>query len=103
MLFDCFGLFIGLVASYISKLPPNNYYTYGYGRVETLSGFFNGLLLVFTAFNVLSESVDRILEPQNIDTSGALLPVSCIGFVVNMIGVFCFHDVEGHHHEEEED
>lgn len=103
MLFDCFGLFIGLMASYISQLPPNSYYTYGYGRVETLSGFFNGLLLVFTAFNVLSESVDRILQPQSIDTSGALLPVSCIGFVVNMIGVFCFHEVEGHHHGEEED
>jgi solute carrier family 30 (zinc transporter), member 5/7 len=100
MLFDCFGLFIGLTASYISQLPSNKYYTFGYAKVETLSGFFNGLLLVFTAFNVLSESVHRILEPQSIDTSGALLPVSCIGFMVNMIGVIFFSDVEGHHHEE---
>ena len=63
MLFDCIGLFIGLCASYISSLPSDNIYTYGYGKVETLSGFFNGLLLVFTAFNVLQESLNRILEP----------------------------------------
>jgi len=34
------------------------------------------------------------------------LPVSFIGFVVNLIGVFCFHDVGDHHHhgsEEEEE
>lgn len=52
MLFDCLGLFIGLCASYISTLPANKEYTYGYGKVITLSGFFNGLLLIFTAFNV---------------------------------------------------
>jgi zinc transporter 5/7 len=63
MLFDCLGLFIGLCASYISKLKEDKYYTYGYGKVETLSGFFNGLLLIFTAFNVLQESLKRIFEP----------------------------------------
>jgi Co/Zn/Cd efflux system component len=61
------------------------------------------MLLVFTAFNVLSESVHRILEPQTIDTSGALLPVSCIGFMVNLIGVFFFADADTHHHHGEEE
>ena len=98
MLFDCLGLFIGLCASYISRLPRDNYYTYGYGKVETLSGFFNGLLLLFTAFNVFCESLHRILEPQHIETGGALLPVSCIGFLVNLIGIFFFHDADPHHH-----
>jgi len=52
MLFDCMGLFLGLCASYIAQLPSNKHFTFGYGKVETLSGFFNGLLLVFTAFNI---------------------------------------------------
>ena len=31
--------------------------------------------------------------------SGALLPVSCLGLVVNLIGLFFFHDaVESHEH-----
>lgn len=63
MLFDCTALFIGLCASYIAKLPPNKHYTYGFGRVETLSGLFNGIFLVFIAFNVFCESIERIFEP----------------------------------------
>jgi solute carrier family 30 (zinc transporter), member 5/7 len=94
MLFDCMALFIGLCASYIAKLPSNKQYTYGFGRIETLSGLFNGIFLVFIAFNVFCESIERIFEPQKIETKGLLL-VSVAGLGVNMIGLFFFHD---HHH-----
>jgi zinc transporter 5/7 len=63
MLFDCMALFIGLCASYIAKMPADKQYTYGFGRVETLSGLFNGIFLVFIAFNVFCESIERIFEP----------------------------------------
>ena len=99
MLFDCMALFIGLCASYIAKLPSNKQYTYGFGRIETLSGLFNGIFLVFIAFNVFCESIERIFEPQKIETEGLLL-VSVAGLGVNMIGLFFFHD---HHHAPTED
>lgn len=63
MLFDCTALFISLGASYISKLEPNSKYTYGFSRIETISGLFNGIFLIFIGFNVLSESIERIYEP----------------------------------------
>jgi zinc transporter 5/7 len=63
MLFDCTALLIGLIASYVAKMPPNKKYTYGYGRVETMSGLFNGIMLVNMAFNIFCESVERIFEP----------------------------------------
>jgi zinc transporter 5/7 len=63
MLFDCTALFISLCASYIAKMEANKKYTYGYGRVETISGLFNGIFLIFIGFNVLSESIERIYEP----------------------------------------
>ena len=63
MLFDCMALFIGLCASYIAKMPADKQYTFGFGRVETLSGLFNGIFLVFFAFNVFCESIERIFEP----------------------------------------
>ena len=63
MMFDCLGLFFSLCASYISWFPPDNQYTYGLSKIETLSGFFNGLLLIFTAFNVFQESLERIMVP----------------------------------------
>lgn len=42
MLFDCLGLAVGLWASVAATWKPDGRYTYGYARVETLSGFANG-------------------------------------------------------------
>jgi zinc transporter 5/7 len=56
---------------------------------------------MFTAFNVFQESVERIFQPQLIDTTGALLPVSFIGLLVNVIGLIFFHDADPHHHHHE--
>jgi hypothetical protein len=42
MAFDCLGLAVGLWASVASTWKPDQQYTFGYGRVETLSGFANG-------------------------------------------------------------
>ena len=42
MLFDCLGLAVGLWASVAATWKPGGRYTYGYSRVETLSGFANG-------------------------------------------------------------
>jgi len=46
MLFDCTALAIGLYASVIARWRPNERFSYGYGRVELLSGFANGVFLV---------------------------------------------------------
>lgn len=64
MLFDCTALLIGLVASYISKVKnTDNEYTFGYIKIETLSGLFNGIFLIFIAFDIFFESIERIVEP----------------------------------------
>jgi zinc transporter 5/7 len=47
MLFDCTALAIGLYASVIARWRANDRFSYGYGRVELLSGFANGVFLVF--------------------------------------------------------
>jgi zinc transporter 5/7 len=44
MLFDCLGLGVGLWASVAATWKPDGRYTYGYSRVETLSGFANGTI-----------------------------------------------------------
>lgn len=49
-----------------------------YGRVEILSGFINAIFLIFVAFFVLMESVERFLDPPKIETEKLLL-VSVLG------------------------
>ena len=45
MLFDCAGLAVGLAASVMSKWPASHKFPFGYGKIDTLSGFANGIFL----------------------------------------------------------
>jgi len=46
MFFDCVALGVGLLAAVLSKWPPSQRFPYGFGKIETLSGFANGILLM---------------------------------------------------------
>lgn len=95
MFFDCTGLVAGLAASLISKWRANERYSYGYARAEVLAGFVNGLFLLFIAFFIMSEAVERAIEPPEVKHE-RLLVVSILGFLVNLIGIYAFH--HGHSH-----
>lgn len=97
MFFDCSGLLVGLAAKVICKWRANDKYTYGYVRAEILGGFINGLLLMFISFFIFAESVERLLEPPEVKHE-RLLPVSIMGFLVNLVGIFVFQHGGGHGH-----
>lgn len=67
MFFDCTGLVAGLAASLVSKWRANERFTYGYARAEVLAGFVNGLFLLFIAFFIMSEAVERAIEPPEVN------------------------------------
>lgn len=69
MFFDCTGLLAGLAASVITKWRANDKYSYGYVRAEVLAGFVNGLFLLFIAFFIMSEAVERLIEPPEVRKS----------------------------------
>ncbi|KAL6107662.1 slc30a7 [Pungitius sinensis] len=101
MFFDCTALLAGLAASVISRWRSNDSFSYGYVRAEVLAGFVNGLFLIFTAFFIFSEGVERALEPPDVHHD-RLLPVSVAGLLVNLVGIFVFqHGGHGHSHGEE--
>ena len=73
MLADCLSLLVALLAGFISMGKADHVFTYGYDRVEVISGLFNGIFLVFVAFNVFCESIERIYEPQFVESHHLLL------------------------------
>ncbi|CAG8501383.1 7475_t:CDS:2 [Cetraspora pellucida] len=87
MFFDCLALAVGLFASIMSKWPENNKFTYGYRRIETLSGFANGIFLILISIFITFEAVGRLIDPPEMRTDRLLL-VSFMGLVVNLIGVY---------------
>jgi zinc transporter 5/7 len=46
MFFDCLALALGLFAAVASKWPPSTRFPYGFGKIESLSGFGNGVFLM---------------------------------------------------------
>eukprot|EP00045_Choanoeca_perplexa_P006622 m.57133 g.57133 ORF g.57133 m.57133 type:complete len:353 (+) comp13703_c0_seq2:57-1115(+) len=97
MFFDCTALVAGLVASVVSRRPANERFSYGYQRAEVLGGLVNGLFLVFVAFFVLKEALERFFDPPNVHTHRLVL-VSVGGLLVNLIGVFAFQHAHSHGH-----
>lgn len=47
MFFDCIALVVGLCAAVMSKWPPSSRFPYGYGKMDTLAGFANGIFLMW--------------------------------------------------------
>ncbi|KAG9281857.1 zinc transporter 5 [Astyanax mexicanus] len=95
MLFDCSALVLGLFAALMTRWKATRIYSYGYGRVEILSGFINGLFLMVIAFFVFVESISRLIDPPNINTV-MLAPVSVGGLLVNLVGICAFSHAHSH-------
>ncbi|OQS04615.1 Cation Diffusion Facilitator (CDF) Family [Thraustotheca clavata] len=102
MLFDNLSLVIGLIAAILAKTPRSNQFTYGYHRIEVLSGFVNSILLLLMAGHFMMEAFERVFEPPTIHTDHLLL-TSIGGLIMNCIGLIWFHDLahghcSGHSH-----
>ncbi|KAI0296031.1 cation efflux family-domain-containing protein [Russula brevipes] len=97
--FDCMAIGVGLFASIMATWPPNERFTYGYGRIETLSGFANGIFLLLISIFIIFEATQRLLDPPEMNTNQLLL-VSSLGLVINLFGMLAMggHAHHGHSH-----
>jgi len=55
----------------------------------------NGLFLLFIAFFIMSEAVERLIEPPEVKHE-RLFVVSVLGLLVNLVGIYAFQ--HGHAH-----
>nr|CAH7737646.1 unnamed protein product [Callosobruchus chinensis] len=94
MFFDCTGLMAGLAASVITKWKSNDKYSYGYVRAEIIAGFVNALFLLFISFFLMSEAVERAIEPPEVKHE-RLFVVSVLGLLVNLVGIYAFQHGHG--------
>ncbi|KAL2255646.1 hypothetical protein VTK26DRAFT_2958 [Humicola hyalothermophila] len=94
MFFDCVALAVGLFAAVASKWPPSEKFPYGFGKIETLSGFGNGVFLILISVEIMTEAIERIYEGRETKRLGELFVISTLGLLVNLVGMTAF----GHHH-----
>ncbi|RLV47530.1 cation transporter [Nocardioides mangrovicus] len=72
-----------LVAFRLARKPPNERFTYGYGRAEDLAGVLVVVVIALSALVAAYEAADRLLHPQPVSHLWAVAAAGVIGFVGN--------------------
>lgn len=71
------------IAFLFARRKPSDRFTYGLGRVEDLAGMTIVGLILFSAIVAGWQSVDRLINPQEINFLGAVAAAGVIGFIGN--------------------
>jgi cobalt-zinc-cadmium efflux system protein len=83
---DVLALIISWFASKLSSRKQTAKQTFGYKRAEILAALFNAISLVVIAFFLLKEAVQRISEPQDIE-SGWVMILGGLSILLNGLSV----------------
>lgn len=88
---DVVSLVIAWGANKISKRPNTNSKTFGFKRIEILATLFNASALVGIAVFILFEAVEKLSNPQVID-SFIVIWLGLLSIVLNALSVFLVKD-----------
>ncbi|WP_394230678.1 CDF family Co(II)/Ni(II) efflux transporter DmeF [Shewanella colwelliana] len=83
--------------SYAKKYAKDPKFAFGAGKVSVLGGFTSAIALGLVALLMIVESVNRLLNPENIHFNEAIF-VAFIGLTVNVLSVFLLKDHHSHDH-----
>ncbi len=94
MLFDALAYVMAFAAAHLAnRYGEDDRWSFGLHRLEPLSAFVNGLLLLPMVGFILWESYQRFLDPIAIGT-GPTLVIATGGLVVNLVSVVILQDDE---------
>jgi cation diffusion facilitator family transporter len=79
----------------VRRLSSNKEFSGDSDKILSLSGYSSGLMLLIFAFVILTESIQRILNPSQIQFREAIL-VAVIGLAVNLASAFILHHKQEH-------
>ena len=83
---DVLSLIISYIASFLGKKKASSLKTFGYKRAEIIAAFVNAATLIVVAVVLMKEAVERLLEPQEIE-SNLVIWLSLIGIAANGFSV----------------
>lgn len=66
--------------------------TFGWARAEVLGALVNSVFLIALCFSILVEALKRLVEVEKIENPKLLLIVGGAGLLVNILGLFLFHN-----------
>jgi cation diffusion facilitator family transporter len=91
-----------LAYSFARRNNGNQRYSWGTGKVGSLTGFASALGLAAVALGILYESGQRLLEPRAVAYGDALI-VAVIGLLVNLVSAALLGHGHSHDHDDHHD
>jgi cobalt-zinc-cadmium efflux system protein len=95
MLTDAASLGLAIYALKASARPADATRSYGFGRMQVLAAFVNGISLVALAVWICVEAALRVAHPSPV-LAGPMLVIAVLGLVVNIISFFILHGGDKH-------
>jgi len=86
---DVATLALSLLAYKLSKIKPNDKYTYGYRKTSILVALFNSVILLISIGAIGFEAIHRFLNPQPLPGITIAI-VAAIGIIINTITALMF-------------
>lgn len=90
MLTDAAALALAYAAIRIGRRPADAQRSYGYGRLQVLAAFVNGLSLLLIAAWILIEAAHRLFQPVPV-LAGPMLAVATGGLLINVLMFTVLH------------
>lgn len=90
MLTDAASLALALFAVRLSRRPVDAQRSYGYGRMQVLAAFVNGLSLVGIAVWIVIEALLRLWQPVPV-LAQPMLVIAALGLVANLGAFWALH------------
>ncbi|MCB1476277.1 MAG: cation transporter [Rhodobiaceae bacterium] len=90
MVTDFISLALAFMATRLARKPADGVRTYGYGRLQVLAAFVNGIALFPIAIWIVVEAWHRISSPQPV-AGTMLFVIAAIGLAVNVVTFFMLH------------
>ena len=78
---DCISSIIVIIGGIFSKRPPDKEHPFGHGRIELITSFIVGIMLVFIGYSFFSEAVKNIMNRK----TASFTMISIIAMIVSIL------------------
>ncbi|MEI0603860.1 cation diffusion facilitator family transporter [Brachyspira alvinipulli] len=78
---DCISSIIVIIGGIFSKRPPDKEHPFGHGRIELITSFVVGIMLVFIGYSFFSEAVKNIMNRK----TASFTMISIIAMIVSIL------------------
>lgn len=82
---DALNNIVSIISFHISEKPADKEHPYGHERTETITALFMGMIIVYLGFEMMKQSIEKIIHPGAVDFQWSAVVVLVLAIAVKFI------------------